>query len=362
MYVFYQDNPGVLSQCNDDGGGYPESRITFGAPGAPQAGYYFLVLRSYNSSSTGTSTLKLNGSVIRTGAILAGTIIDISSYTSQGGELNYFTAIPGVYADWRYDTQLFTMPGYTSPVSAFNDDYYGSGSFNWGCLSRIKKAISTEQQYCLLIHYSTGFSGTCDFYAKCESMPIDVYYPGHETIFPRLMEDDMIKSADPNSLYNCIAWSGGLSSKTVNVFVPVFSTTSDYDKFYSNTHPDYSPRYSGAENFTRSGVTNDNAVVAVMKQYRGSPAVPPAFTHAFVSKTANKHMHGYDWESKMGMDECRMFHPKEALCNNSDNSKGMWGNIELQYRSTGTFAQTAKMAALGINGPITTLRNPLNVG
>ena len=344
MYVFNYSNPASFSLCNDDFGGSYESQISFTVPTTAS---YAIVLRSYYAGSSGTTTIKYNGTPLLTGTAIGGTMVYMPTVNSTG-ELNYFTAKPNTDPySIDTDTRLFIMPNWTGAISGYNDDYYGSGNFTWGRFSRIKSSSSVS--YCLVMHYYSGMSGVCDVYGKCGN--------GTEIIgsyFPNLKADDAIKSSDQNGYYNCINWSGGIVSATSSVWVNPFSTVEDFDNYYLNNYPGLTPRYAGAENFTRTGATTGNTAVNVWASGK-TPPYTYTFTHGSVKKPANSQLHGYDWESKCG-DNIRVFHPENAL-----NGPG-YGNVVYRYKPTGTYAQTQKMVAMGINQPIKTMDESVKLG
>lgn len=149
--------------------------------------------------------------------------------------------------------------------------------------------------------------------------------------FPNLTDDDAIRSAPNTGTYNCISWSGGITSSWV--WPPSSLSTYNcsnnnlllcFDNFYSNNPV----RYPGAWNYTRTGATVNNSVVDLWK-------TASSYTHASVFKPGNNHPHGYDWESKPGSTN-RTFHPRNAL-----EQPNWYGAVSNYYRPTGTFARTA---------------------
>ncbi|MBN1576118.1 MAG: hypothetical protein JW913_06180 [Chitinispirillaceae bacterium] len=306
----------------------------------PSTGTYMVVIRAYISSNPGTCDLYYNGSIRVRECIVAGNVF--WSLLNKTGTLNYFSANPegSVYDK---DTYIFLVTDINQPIAASNDDYHGSGDFNWGWLSRIKIDLNGWPNPggwvgVIASSYSSGASWMADCYMKNSNQTPD------DGMFPNLKADDAINSSWATGNYNCVAWSGGLT-----IFgVPTFPLEWEWDSYYKNTYPGLDPRYAGTENFERT----TNADEAVIDVYRNTN-----FTHAQVRRYANRHMHGYDWESKTGRDE-RFFHPRYAL---EGYQSFQYGQIYMHYKSTGTYAATAKSDAMGINRPLT-LKESVDLG
>jgi hypothetical protein len=289
------------------------------------AGYYSVMLRPVSNGFTGTANIILDGSTLVSGAVIAGKTYSMS--TAKGGPLNFFTCrITGG------DTRMMVSNYYSSSVRGYNDDYYGGGGdFNWSLASRIKKDFATDLvQYGFVCAYSPTSTGVCDIYLGNKNSNV---YAANYPEFPLLKADDVIEAAPSSGTYNCISWSGGVTSawiwppseySTYNCT----STAGDiscFDNFYYNNPV----RYPGAWNFTRAFASVNNAVVDLWKLGTG-------FTHASVRKPGNNQPHGYDWESKPG-GLTRTFHPRNALTNNSFG----YGAVSNYYLATGTYARNA---------------------
>jgi hypothetical protein len=286
------------------------------------AGYYAVTLRPYPSGS-GTANIILDGSTLVSNAVVGGRTYTMS--TLKGGVMNSFTC-----RLTTGDTRIIASRYFASSARAYNDDYSGGGGdWNWGLASRIKKDFGTDSvQYGFVCAYSPSGNGECDIYLGAggvSNLPIN-----EPQNFPLLKQDDAIKTAQ-GGYYNCISWSGGVTS----TWIWPISSLSTYncnsanyllcfDNFYSNNPV----RYPGAWNYTRTGATVNNAVVDLWK-------TASAYTHASVRKPGNSHPHGYDWESKPGGLE-RTFHPRNALTN-----ANWYGSVSNYYTPTGTYARNA---------------------
>ena len=342
MYVFSKNSPSKYSWSNDDrAAGNIESKISFTVP---KSDNYLVVLRSYTSGQTGSTTIKYNGSTWLSGAAIGGTFVYLS-YPAVSGVTNYFTCKPGegVYTT---DTRLFTVSGWTSPANGYNDDYASQGGdFVWGYWSRIK-LTNLDATYCLVSRFSGTGTATCDLYAKLpfSNLPSQIPVPG-------LKADDAMKSSDASGDYNCFAWTGGITSSIVVPFQPLSPWCVDgdriasFDRYYGNNPP----RYIGAPNYVRV----DPSTPGIMIEVLGNSS------HGQISNPGNNEMHGYDWESRFSSGTDRIFHPRSGLY-------GYYGSPYISYKPSGTSSASAqgqivaengvtlsaKATALGITGPL----------
>lgn len=325
MFLFnYYDPVNGGSWSNDDWGNGWQSKIS---ATIPSTGTYYLLLRSYSSSSPGTSDLYKDGSLYASNVALAGTNINIGGLYKTG-TLNYFTS------QLTGDSRLWLVDSSSSPglIRASNDDYAGTGDFYWGLASRVKNQFSPDIKYALVSSYSSSNpTGTADLYMKLDNSNI-------MSSFPNLKADDAIKSAPESSDYNCISWSGGRIDLGRYFWPPDYDPSNPwydpnpiaaFDKFYGNTPS----RYPGAMTYTRTGATESNSVVDLW----ANPLNPKYYTHGSVRKPGDDHPHGYDWESKPG-GLMRTFHPRYAL-----RGDGIYdyGNVVAYYKWTGTYALAA---------------------
>lgn len=289
------------------------------------AGYYSVTLRPVTDGQTGTTNIILDGNTLVSNAVIGGRRFAMSAL--KEGDLNFFTC-----RLTAGDTRMFVSHYAYSSVRAYNDDYYGGGgTWAWGTSSRIKKNFTAGDpvQYAFVCAYSPASAGVCDVYMGAGNSNLPVWEPQN---FPQLTTDDAIMTAPMNNgYYNCIAWSGGVTS--TSIWPPgAYSTYSCnganvlqcFDNFYNNNPV----RYPGAWNYTRTGATSGNAVVDLWK-------TASAYTHASVRKPGNNHPHGYDWESKPGSLD-RTLHPRNALTN-----ANWYGSVSNYYKPTGTYARTA---------------------
>lgn len=289
------------------------------------AGYYVVMLRP-NANNSGVTNIIHNGNLLVSNAVIGGRTYAMSSL--KGGPLNFFTCrLTGG------DTRMTASRYYTSSVRGYNDDYSGGGGdWSWGYASRIKKDFSgiDSVQYAYVCAYSPTSTGISDLYMGAVNS--DVYNTNWPE-FPSLKADDAIQAAPSSGYYNCISWSGGITStwvwppsnySTYNCSGS-YTDVACFDNFYSNNPV----RYPGAWNYTRDGATSANATVDLW-------ALNGSYTHGSVRKPGNNHPHGYDWESKPG-GLTRTFHPRNALT----NLNGGYGAVVNYYRHNGTYARNA---------------------
>jgi hypothetical protein len=324
LHLFNPNNIDAESWSQDDFGGTWESKLTVTIV---SGGSYCLLVRPYYST-TGTTNIYKDGVLVSASTPIGGR--NFYNTSTNTGELNFFTC--QLTGNTNPDTRLFTLPYSAAPFTGYNDDYYGTGDYYWYRQSRIKKNFAAIQYYSFVCAYSTTSAGYADTYMAVPNSNVYNY-------FVNLKQDDAIQAAPETGTYNCISWSGGVTTywswppyDPYNVYYVAGNPLAGFDRFYSNTPV---KRYSGAANYTRSGATQYNAVVDLWA-YAGS------YTHGSVRKPGNAHPHGYDWESKPG-GTARTFHPRNAL---NGAAPSYYGDVVGYYIPTGTYAARAA----GTNG------------
>lgn len=278
----------------------------------PETGIYYVRVRSYLNARSGLCNLNVNGQNYYDNIPIYS--IGIRCIQEADKIYNTFTC------ENTGDPRLWIEEGSGIPgkISAFNDDYGKKADFSWGLNSRIKKHYSRPVHAALLSSYSSyNPTGVCDLYIKCQNSTIMEY-------FPSLKEDDAIQSAPASSIYNCISWSGGITSYwewPLSIGSSFYSSDplAAFDNFYAS------------RGLTRNGATKDNAVVALWAIVNADGS--RSYTHGSIRKGADDNAHGYDWESKPG-SLMRTFHPHSAL--NGDS----YGQIVEYYRKANTRSMT----------------------
>jgi hypothetical protein len=255
----------------------------------PQSGFYCVRVRSYSNGVSGLCDVNINGQHIGN--------VPVYNYgvrCLQGTDWVYNTFT----CNSTVDPMMWIEEGSAAPgvIVAYNDDYYGSGDFSWGANSRVRKQYTRPVHAVLLSAFgSYNPTGQCDLYMRCKDS-------GTAPIFPNLKFDDAIMSSPGSVDYNCISWSGGITSYWE--WPPMEGSS-----FYSPNALTAFDNFYASRGLTRSGATESNSVVdlwAIVGFYGRR------YTHGSVRNGADGNVHGYDWESKCG-DLCRVFHPRHAL-------------------------------------------------
>lgn len=332
MYLYNINYPHDISFVNDDGGDGLHSRL---AINNLPAGDYYLVVRAYSSSYSSTPTgrqglinVYQNGVKINSNSPLAGYMVDVD--TPYTGTMNFFTAystgIPEFYLEekgsnllkWFGETMF-----YASPMDHM-----------WWDDARCRIIKRSTARYRMLITSVGAFGayyGNCDVYGM---VPNAISGDGYNVLesFPNLKQNDaMYSGIRGTNIYNCASWAGGITSgwmwggiyasQTDPTLVgPYYGSPSvwdTWDKFFGNNPS----RYAGATTYTRTDANSSNGEIAVWSTNGNISGV----THFSVTGTANKHPHGYAWESKPGA-LIRTLHPRDAL------NGSAYGQIIAYYR------------------------------
>lgn len=325
LHVFYKDHPDWFTRSDDNSGQGYNAKLTFTAP---YDGNYRILVRKNSASTDGTCHLYLTGMLngyyvneLTVGMYVAvsGTEIECPETVSQW--MSWFTA------DLTGDSHLLLL-NKSSPerIIAENDDWTRTSDFDWGNTSRIWGNFQTVISSVVVVSgssYST--TGNCDLYMNCKNSNIaDKLISGtDDPLFPNLKAIDAIQSAPATFDYNCIAWSGGITSEKVDPTLyssdycnlvytglpapndSICEEFSSFDNYYT------SERYVGATVY----IISDSTESIVDLWYNPNNNFNEKITHASVRKPGNNHPHGYDWESKPGSYQ-RSFHPRHSLENN----------------------------------------------
>lgn len=313
--VSYLDQPIILDVYKDW-----VYNISYAIP----AGMYYEVTQNFppgtfmvhirklgqNPPCLGLLRISYNNNNYYYGSCLAsGYNFDSGSDSYTGDTANIFTC----YQSDGTDPVLILekeLPAYY--IDSINDNYVGTGDYNWTLNARLKKGFTTTRHAHLFNSSASSPEGTCDLYVR---MPFASISPW----FPSLQQDDAIKSGDATTLYNCIAWAGDIT----NMWVWPEDEQSPY--YISGAQPlDMFDGYFNSRGYTRSGATSTNAGVALWGKNSG-------FTHASIRKNSRTiYPHGYDWESKTGAN-VRLFHERNSL-NGDLTIYASYGEIKYYYR------------------------------
>lgn len=350
IHFFHKDAP--LSKgtwTNDNGGAGYQSKLNVSIN---NRGWYCLYIRAYpTGNNQGTSDLYINGSLYM--EEIPFNNFGIRCDHSISGELNYFTGhTSGDSRIWIED-----QTGLPGRIVAWNDDYNGTGDFNWGDASRVKESfpVSIRSTHVTASNASNP-SIECDVYMNYENDGRYYFYDNFEA-------DDDIKSAEADIHYNCYAWAGGITNECIDPVTSIYGVDlSDapdtltralysFDNYLGNivASGDVVPRYEGAFVYSRTGATYENADLDLWHRDRNTFSdimwkYTGGFTHLSVNsehsnsyKTPpNNHPHGFAWESKAGTN-VRFFHPRHALYSPGEG-EGHYGEIDKHYKWTGEVA------------------------
>ena len=312
MHLFFFGQPTLYTWSDDNGGSGYNSKIV---ANITESVLYTVLIRKNSTSVAGTCSLYKNSTRLSSNCAVSGSPIQCIKTVTSG--LNWFTAdLTGDSHIWLED-----QTGNPGKIIEYNDDSTLPSDFTWGNNARIRKYVSTNVRALIVSsHSSWNPTGNCDVYMNCKNSSTSLPKP-----------TDGIQSAphDWNYTYNCIAWSGGvLHSFGESYFWPpdegndweAYNHRSDpdhdllsFDNFYANINDGYTVllRHDPpVMRFVRAGSYSSSSCVAL---WGGTSEGEEYFTHASVKKPANDQPHGYDWESKIGIDYERCFHPRDAL-------------------------------------------------
>lgn len=277
----------------------------------PVSGLYYVRVRSYINRSHGTCNVNINDQYHYVNVPVFS--YGLRTVLESGIKYNSFTCYS------HQDPIMWMEVGQSLPgkVEDYNDNYYGRGTFAWGKNPRINKSFNSIVKSVLVtLKESYSPTDTLDIYTRCKNSNAYLY-------FENLNENDAIASSPASGMYNCISWSGGITS----YWEWPLSPFSDYsiaatplecfDLFYN------SERYPGCSRYTRGGATEQNCVIDLWGHVNGSSI---SYTHASITKGADNNAHGYAWESKPGR-LTRTFHPRYAV----GGDEG-YGQVVAHYR------------------------------
>lgn len=334
LYFFYE-NPDSFSVSNVT----TNKTFQWHVNNLPCTGTYYILAEALTDTVSAMS-LYINGIGIYRNQIISNTTFEnIEKNRHPNGEEAYncyhlFTAnsrscnsyTEGDPCLWLKATSSNNS---TPRIVAYNNDNQTPSDFDWGKNARIVTPLTDTTNYSLLLSSNNPLffeHDTCDvYYSKWNQYS---YSTTNDTVFPlypNLRYTDAInsESADVNK-YNCIAWSAGTIYEQISPDHPI----SYYDSLYNNLRVktktnSYFQRLPNSIKYTREGATTENSVVDLWGfiTERGDSIV-----HATIRTPIDGIPHGYDWESKLGSSDLRMFHPRYAFLNSN------YGQILYHYR------------------------------
>lgn len=270
-----------------------------------ETGFYYLRVRAYGNYEKGLCDISMSG---------VGSFIDVPIFSTgircfmeAGVNYNSFTC----HNRGNGDPVLWLESGYYTPgrIVCVEDDYIGTGDFNWKENARIHRPFECDTNAILLSSYSSYFpEGICDLYAGYETYEFCDYFG------KSLKPDDTLTSGDSDPDYNCFAWSVGITD--------TWEHPNEYlSDGYSSDPLEACDKFYLQYGFTREGANEENAAIALWNDTFSESN--NQFSHASVRKW-DATPHGYDWDSKLGFYH-RIFHEKNGLTNE-------YGEIKHYYR------------------------------
>lgn len=259
---------------------------------APRSGVVRIRVRTLNQGDLSFGKLTINDSIMfekvpmSNSSVICSALVDKECLTfttkSSGDPILYFE-------------ETSNNPG---KIIAHCDDYAQTtgNTFNWKTESRIESKPTSKAK---TIHISSAFSHdpytTYELYVGCTNYALSNRYHN-------MGPHDGIQSSGMSKMYNCIAWTAGITSHEEWPLAKAspYRAESDlesFDNFYNSM------------GYTREGATVENSMIDL---YVGRNNNKEYFTHASIKNGTDQNPHGYDWESKLGSWE-RIFHPRYGL-------------------------------------------------
>jgi len=285
-----------------------------------QTGSYIIRFRAYRQLIDGliNYSIIVNNKLVESmnNCPVSGYGLVVPSGYNYSTDVNAFTGNTNSGAD----TYMWVQ-GSNNRILGYNDDFRGGGNFSWGWHSRINQGISGTQAVLFSAHRASAPATTCDVYVGLKNTEANTL-----RYFPLLNSIDAIRTAPSSGVYNCIAWSVGVTND--------WHWPPSMWQYQSSTPLAAFDAYYRAYGFERAGANSSNGAIALW-------ALNGSLTHASVRKNtisdrANR-PHGFDWESKPG-GLTRTTHTRDAL---AGNNSGDYGNIAYYYKPSSARTMSA---------------------
>ena len=250
-----------------------------------------------------------------------------------GGQVNFFTSCSSAGTN----PIMYLEDFYGGAVRSINDNYTGTGDYNWGTNARIKTGYNSSPLVHIFNASASLPEGTCDLYVRVPFQDISAYIPtpflaNHPVSSPlsnsfTIKQDDTLLSGNSTDTYNCVAWAGDI----IDAWVWPLRPDSPY--YVEGTSPlGLFDGYFVSRGYSRTNYQG-NAGIALWENDYG-------FTHTSIRKNARtNYPHGYDWESKIGYLP-RIFHEKDAL-EGPLNDPDKYGQISYYYEHNPSLSVTS---------------------
>ena len=338
IYLF-NENPELFSVSNTSNNKYLYWQVEI-----PYTGLYYLLVEAKESGISGAVTLLIDGNTMYRHSIVSNTTQYVAKDAPKDG---FHTQLDSCYHIFTVSSRSCDKYHDADPclwlkkrktdgtevVVAYNDNNNIPCDYKWGKNARISTKLSDDPSgaspYTVLLSSTSPLyfaNDTCDLYHSCWSTPLEG--GGNLTMsdFPKLRRGDVIESGGQIIVnYNCIAWTLGINNTSIFPN-PVDNNIEWFDKLYNNeyvlTESGWFKRPEGALKYTREGATEENSVIDIWGVEQGDSIF---LTHGSIRKNSDGIPHGYDWESKIGINS-QIFHPRYALRESS------YGNVVAHYR------------------------------
>lgn len=338
VYLF-NENPELFSESNTSNNKYLYWQVEI-----PYTGLYYLLVEAKYSGVSGGVTLLIDGNMMYRHSIVSNTTCYVAKDAPKDG---FHTQLDSCYHIFTVNNRACDEYHDADPclwlkkretdgtevIVAYNDNNNIPCDYEWGKNARISTKLSGDpggaSPYTVLLSSTSPLyfaNDTCDLYHSCWSTPLEGEGNLVMSYFPKLRRGDVIESGGQIIVnYNCIAWTLGINN-TIVFPNPVDNNIEWFDKLYNNeyvlTGYGWFKRPEGALKYTREGATEENSVIDIWGVEQEDSII---LTHGSIRKNSDGIPHGYDWESKIGINS-QIFHPRYAL------REGVYGNVVAHYR------------------------------
>lgn len=352
VYLF-NENPELFSESNTSNNKYLYWQVEI-----PYTGLYYLLVEAKESGISGAVTLMIDGNTMYRHSIVSNTTQYVAKDAPKDG---FHTQLDSCYHIFTVSSRSCDKYHDADPclwlkkrktdgtevIVAYNDNNNIPCDYEWGKNARISTKLSGDPSgaspYTVLLSSTSPLyfaNDTCDLYHSCWSTPLEGSRNLTMSDFPKLRRGDVIESGGQIIVnYNCIAWTLGINNTSIFPN-PVDNNIEWFDKLYNNeyvlTESGWFKRPEGALKYTREGATEENSVIDIWGVEQGDNIF---LTHGSIRKNSDGIPHGYDWESKIGINS-QIFHPRYALRESS------YGNMVAHYR----IADNQNVNSNGIQG------------
>ena len=323
-YVFYKSDPSVYSKKFSTHNHYFNYQERL-----PISGEYCMIIEPMNANEEGWVSVRINSTLYRSCYVSQDSLIEVKKgdiendviVSTQDSYYNMFTIdnndmptnhIPDPVL-WLKE-QVIIGVDTSDIIIAYSDSNMVCSEFQWGKNARIRTKLDSSKQYFLRLSSALPYvlkenPDFCDLYHSYWNSADSIL--NHNLHKGNVIYEDFIESDRTNNPYNCYAWAAGIIYSYIEptedwkvFFDDLFLNKSVKTKLdYRVKRPHCSPVY------TRDGATFENAVVDLWGDITENNDT--IINHASVRNPYSGIPNGYDWESKLGIND-RVFHPRLA--------------------------------------------------